>query len=387
MNYMITEVQITCIVLMGLMTFILAFALPRYCPVGKVLVRARNILIGGTTLLTIHFLIQYFLHKSETVSPELRTNINLFFGIPISCCFNVSLLYLQRKGNIKVMEYMFIPIVYVISILIFFISYSAFGYNTRSMNITSLIMSILYASTLLYANILQFTSYFRIQNDIRTGKDISLEPLVRWTKWCMFMMSVVSLGLPIMTFNTNLIMRSLYGIYSISMAFFYIFCFIGYYVNTSSLKVINVKIESENDKGNESTQEKHQIDDTKLKRVEIAIDEYVRTRHYLQAGITIKDVATEIGVSRNLLSAYFQTTEYKKFNNWLMVLRIEEAKRLLQEHSDWSNEAISQASGFSNRAYFQSQFSEYVGMSPLKWIKESQKVESPIQIDSEEIKD
>ena len=42
-----------------------------------------------------------------------------------------------------------------------------------------------------------------------------------------------------------------------------------------------------------------------------------------------------------------KTTEYKKFTNCLMILKIEEAKHLLREHSDLSNEAISQASGFS----------------------------------------
>ena len=106
--------------------------------------------------------------------------------------------------------------------------------------------------------------------------------------------------------------------------------------------------------------------------IEEAVRLYAEDRYYLQKGITAKSMAAQIGVSRIALSAYFQSTEYKKFNNWLMHMRIEESKKLLIAHPDWSNETVAQACGFTGRVYFQIQFSEHEGMTPFKWTKEHQ---------------
>ena len=80
MNLMISEIQITCIILMGLISLLLAFVVPHYAVAGKVYDKARKILIGGTFLVTIHFMLQYWLHKSAPVNETLvRTLINVSF--------------------------------------------------------------------------------------------------------------------------------------------------------------------------------------------------------------------------------------------------------------------------------------------------------------------
>jgi len=49
-------------------------------------------------------------------------------------------------------------------------------------------------------------------------------------------------------------------------------------------------------------------------------------------------------------------------------LRIDEAKRILTEKPDWSNEAVAQHCGFSDRSYFQKKFKEFTGMTPADYI-------------------
>ena len=44
----------------------------------------------------------------------------------------------------------------------------------------------------------------------------------------------------------------------------------------------------------------------------------------------------------------------------------EEAKRMLQEHADWTNEAVVDHCGFS-RAYFQRIFKQETGMAPSEY--------------------
>ena len=56
-----------------------------------------------------------------------------------------------------------------------------------------------------------------------------------------------------------------------------------------------------------------------------------------------------------------------KYSEWIANLRIEEAKRILREHLDWSNETIAQHCGFNDRSYFHKKFKEVVGMSPADY--------------------
>lgn len=162
------------------------------------------------------------------ISEETRTLINLLFGTPISFCFNMSLLYLERRGKIKKWEWSIIPSIYLISLGIF--GYTAFVYGESKVHQHNalVVMSSLYAITLIFANVLQFREYFIILKNIKYYGDYSQQPLIKWTQWCLFLMTFEGIGLPIMIFNTSWLLRSLYGIYSLSIAFFYIFSFIGY---------------------------------------------------------------------------------------------------------------------------------------------------------------
>ena len=38
-----------------------------------------------------------------------------------------------------------------------------------------------------------------------------------------------------------------------------------------------------------------------------------------------------------------------KYTEWIALLRIEEAKRIIADHPDWSNDAVAQHCGFTDR--------------------------------------
>ena len=367
MDFILSAVQLTCIVLAGLMTLTLAFFVPHFTHAERIVVRARQYLTIGAALITIHFIVQYFLHITFHITPEMRTIINLLFGFPISYCTNISLLYLQRQGKVSRMEWLSSVILYIPALICGF-TIILFKDLAISIQGITYIMSLFYALLLIYYHYLQLKEYIRIRRCIKTQNDRSQEPLIKWTKWSMFLLIIVSLGLPIMTFSTNPLARSFYGIYSISIAFFYIFSFIGYNVSCfSTFALGRSRIKNEV----ASAEDKARLEEAKSERITQAVNQWVESQQYLQSGITMKDVVSQMGVSRYMLNAWLQTTEYKQFNTWLMNLRIEEAKKQMLEHSDWSNETIARVCGFSDRSYFQRQFREIVGTSPSKWIKEN----------------
>lgn len=372
MKFTITEVQITCIVIMGLVTMILAFFLPGKKRTGKIFNTARKLLACGTALFTLHFIVQYGLHKPVAPSPELRTVINLLFGFPMSLFMTSSLLYLQRRGHIKVHEWLISPLLLFLALMLIAISVKS-DYNVLNMHQTNIIISCMYALMLLYYRTLQVIEYFKLRKIIRVSANQSLIELNKWSRWVIISMTIVDIGLPIMTFNTDLFMRSVYGLFSLIVTFFAIFSFIGYGFYSAIEFEITERgkneehIDEDIKKLEEEETSNIHIDQEKLDAVAKAAQQMIASRFFTEVGITQKDVAERMGISRGLLTAWLQTTDYKQYNIWITFLRIAESKRIILEHPDWSNETVAQACGFRDRTYFQRQFKKFVGETPAKW--------------------
>ena len=376
MNWMINEVQITYTIIMTLNSIILGFVIPHHIDENRLTKHARQVLCVGTSLTAIHFFIQYLLHKNCYVDPELRTIINILFGIPTSFAYIYPLLYLQRNGHVKKWEYLFTPIAGLLAYTVFALTMLP---SKPFLNVkTAIIMTgFTYWMTHMVYYVLLFKDFLRIRKNVKLKLDLSQKALFRWSRWPMFLQIIAGSLLPFFIIDDNIVYRSLSGLFVISTSFYYIWSFIGYILTSYSEKPnaleqsVNAKQRS-SDKDINNGEQTEALDEEKLTHIERAAANMIENRFYLNAGITIKDVANEMGISRNSLNAWLQTTEYKKFTNWLTLLRIEEAKRLLKSHPNWSNETIAKSCGFGDRSYFQRQFNEIVGTSPAKWSKEQE---------------
>ena len=76
-----------------------------------------------------------------------------------------------------------------------------------------------------------------------------------------------------------------------------------------------------------------QMSDDDKQRISAAVRAWLEKGGHLHSGITLHTAADEIGVPRYQLSAWLKTTPQGLFNPWLTSLRIEEAKRQLKEHN------------------------------------------------------
>jgi AraC-like DNA-binding protein len=102
--------------------------------------------------------------------------------------------------------------------------------------------------------------------------------------------------------------------------------------------------------------------------VEEAVALWTKRKGYLHKKATLQRVANEMDVTRNQLTAWLKNTD-RVFNHWINSLRIEEAKRLLKEHPNWTNDSIANACGFGSRSYFQTVFKENTGMTPAQFVE------------------
>ena len=379
MNLMISEVQITCVILMGLFTLCLTIAIPLFTIVGKTFNVARKILAGGTFLVMVHFIVQYMLHKHDVGDLALvRSLVNLSFGIPLSYLFNMSNHYLQCKGKVSLVRWLLSPVFFIMAMVVVLI-----GYWVGHLEFSVLIMSVFYAITLLYYAVVQIKSYLDIRHSIRTKSDLSQTDFIKWTQWSMLAMVILPLGFPLMTFCTSLIMRSLYGLLAISSAFFYVFCFIGYGITGSATLLVQKRVEPQLVEDEEDTsqitgqeevvarKEIHSLDESKMERMKLLVKEFEDKESFLRSGITLKEVASEMGISSNMLRTWLHTTKYDKFSTWIIVLRLQKAKKLLIHNPELGNDAIAESCGFCDRQYFQLQFRKHEGMTPSRWVKEN----------------
>lgn len=384
---MITEIQITCAILMILSFIACAFISSRFITSGKIYGVARNLLLVGIALIALHFTIQYVLHKYVADLEQIRTIINLLFGFPISFFINFSLVYLQKVGQIKKWEWGIMPLLYLIAISVFIVFVGVL-HLPNGMYVSSVVMSILYASELMLCCYMQISGYFHCLNRIHHKGEDYFIPLVRYTKWSVVFMTLVSLGFPLMTFNENLLFRSLYGILSISAGFFYIFCFMsfGFYLSSRGKKdgepfTVLSRQEDARDEIIDEDGEKTYISEQRLKQCNQAIENFIEGDYYLLEGITFKDIAQELNMPQSLFRQWLHQNGYERFNTWLVGIRLNRAKEMLLKNPHLTNEEVAHNCGFCDRQYFHSQFKKNVGMSPSNWLK-SEKIKLQIEEDN-----
>ncbi|RKL66871.1 DNA-binding response regulator [Salipaludibacillus neizhouensis] len=83
--------------------------------------------------------------------------------------------------------------------------------------------------------------------------------------------------------------------------------------------------------------------------------------------ITLQDIADDLFISRNYLGQIFKKIVGESFKNYLTRVRMEKAKKMIQEGSYLIYE-ISEKVGFINPAYFTTTFKKYTGYTPTELI-------------------
>lgn len=79
------------------------------------------------------------------------------------------------------------------------------------------------------------------------------------------------------------------------------------------------------------------------------------------------DLITELGLSRRLVTRYFEPVMGKSFSKFLAVTRVEYAADQIRLYPNYTIEAIAADSGISSRATFYRLFTDYFGISPTEY--------------------
>jgi AraC-like DNA-binding protein len=106
--------------------------------------------------------------------------------------------------------------------------------------------------------------------------------------------------------------------------------------------------------------------------LEKRIEQWIEDKRFAEKGIILNTLALELGTNRSYLSKYFNTDMGKTFRDWLNLLRIEEAQRLLVQYPEASIAKIASQVGFSDKSNFRRHFINLTGVSPQDWRSQAQ---------------
>lgn len=365
----IEEIQFGGMLTMALLTLTLAFLLPIRTASGRVFSNARWLMAGATSLLFVQFLLQYTLHF-RAMGVTQGVFINLLFFVPCAWQLSLGVLYLLRNGKVLRQEWTAGIVAYLTLVAILLTGGLMNGHtpldDTPQMRWAEYAAACIYSVMQLYYCWLNFREFRRIRRALNNFYDHDKSDLLRWMERSVSLLSLTCMFVPFTIFASGLLLLC-YSVFIFLSLFYCVFSFICYGVSNDQQQI---KIAEENEEQTDNMEEKgHSMNEEERMRIEQAVARWVNQGGHKQCGITIQTAASEMHLSRYQFTAWLKTTEQELFNPWLMHLRIEEAKQLLAEHPDWSNDNIALACGFSSRSYFQNVFRKQTGMTPAQFAK------------------
>ena len=365
----VDHMQFAGIVLTSGLTMMLAFMLPQWQASGKAFSRSRWLMTAGTVLLPIQFLLQYTLHFRQ-MGVTQAVMVNLLFFIPAAWLISLAVMNLLRQGRLMRRDWAVGGVTYLLVVTALFIAAISEDQpllsDTPEMRTAELVSAVLYLMMQAYYSGLNTLELKRIRRALEGYYDQDRGEILNWMKVSVILLGLSGLMAPIAIFWSG----GWLLVYSMTLFFTIFYCVISFYsygVDHARQKELSDAEESAEEAGLNEKVGTAVMDTEERLHIEKVVEQWISKGGHLQNGINMAQVVKALGVPRYQLTQWLRTTEWELFNPWLTHLRLEEAKKLLDEHPGWSNDTIAERCGFSSRSYFQTVFKKSTGLSPTEY--------------------
>ena len=365
---MVEHMQFAAVTLMTLMAVALAIWMPKRVSDDCVVNRSRWLMVAGLVLIATQFLVQ-FIYGFRAMGVTQAVFVNILFFIPCSWLIALSLLNLQRQGRLSRTEWAAGPVTLVVAATVMLLGAStddALLTDTPQMRNAEWLASIFYGVMQLLFTWRHIVELRRMYQALSNYYD-QQGPSLRWLFFSIIAMSILALMIPILIYTSGLPL-SIYALFCFFSLFYMWFQFVGFIRTSAAIRMREAEENEETTVKSEKTADTTETVSTEdLAHVAEAAGKWIADGRHLRTGIVIKVAAQEMGIAREQLTAWLATTPQKEYRPWITFHRIEAAKRMMQQHRDWSNETVAQQCGFSTRNYFQEVFKKQEGMTPSRY--------------------
>ena len=94
---------------------------------------------------------------------------------------------------------------------------------------------------------------------------------------------------------------------------------------------------------------------------------------YLNSSLKLSDIASELGVHQNEVSACINSNKGSSFSQFVNGYRIDYAKQLILRQPELKMSVVAEQSGFASESVFFRTFKSFVGATPKEWAVGSKK--------------
>ena len=192
--------------------------------------------------------------------------------------------------------------------------------------------------------------------------------MLRWMQLSIVGLMLLALLVPFVIFATADWLLFVIAIIVFFFIFYLVDSFCYYLTSNAPQKALEAEeSQAEEERANTGQATTGQAAKTVDGQTARAVEQWTARGGHRKAGITSPVAAAEMGIPRYQLTAWGKQSGYESFSRWMTALRVDEAKRVLLEHPDWSSEAVADYCGFNSREYFHRIFKEQQGMTPAQY--------------------
>lgn len=360
--------QFSCLISTVFFALLLALSRTLVKRVNVKYERSRWYLTSAMVILAVHYLLQ-MLFGFRASGDDIGATINILFYSPASFLISYSLINIECSKKSRylyifsgILGYLCILGVFVVGLLV---------YGSLHMPNALLVMRGLFFICVLFFIFAPIHEVRQLYEQIQkvTGGDLKTYKMYLGSGY--ITISVTALMLCI-TMLSNEVLFYLAPVFFIS---FFLFClsFVALGFNIQLIEesdaIEMAEIAEVDEKSGQLFEEK--LSSHKIFEIEEKISAWCKAGLFKDSDLTLSVFSTRVGFSRKILTTYFAQVKNCNFRGWLSGIRLMEAQRLLIEHPEYSNDAISQECGFSSRGQLYNIFRDKTGMSPGEW-KEKQ---------------
>ncbi|MBQ0069026.1 MAG: AraC family transcriptional regulator [Bacteroidales bacterium] len=352
-------------------TLAFTLAVSRICLMRRntIYENSRWMLLTAMIIFALHFLLQ-MKYGLRAKGDDLGALANIIFYTPSGFLLTVSQLYLQRGGR-KCKRYV------IVSLLGYALILAVIGIG-RWANGSWHIGNYLYLAVALFMICIAHfiispaRDLHRLNRRIDAETGNPAEVYVRTMRMGTILMYTFNIVICLSISYT----KALFIVCPLALLAmtYYVVCFTALGFNMAQVADVLADHEEESEKkDNEKTQVTvNGFSTNKEDEITQAVTQWIAEGGMRDSDASMVSVARRIGVSRQDLSTYLNRKHGCTFRIWLSNVRLEEAKRLVMEHEDYSNETIAQECGFSSASQLYRVFKAATGSTPREW-RESQR--------------
>ena len=355
--------QFACLIFMLINAFFVAFSHLYVRWKNKRYERSRWMIAAAMVGLAIQYAIQMAFGFRAT-HDDIGAVVNILVYTP---CFSLIAMAIyniettranSRKLNIVCGS------IYAAILIVFFVGISL--HHSMYIREGLYIMLALFCISLAYSISMIVHEMIRRKKMLETMTATDMLPYVRYSRASVFILCLSFLATSVAILSTTLLY--IIGPIALIALMFFNLTFIALCSNYTPTEELLDREEENNEHAKILTAPSQQhLSKERRIFIQNSLDKWCARSGYKDSTVNMLTLSRTLCIPKEDLSAFFYQCMNSTFRIWLSDIRLNAAKKMIQENPDYNNDIISAECGFSSRTYLYRIFKSKEGCTPTEW--------------------